>query len=60
MQNDPDQLASSDATDLDLHCLQGQGISGISRTRVKTCQAKAFYFNEDILQLSPSDKFLPA
>ena len=30
---DPDQLAS------DLHCLQGQGISGFSRTRVKyhTC-----------------------
>ena len=30
---DPDQLASS--TDLDLHCLQRQGISGFSRTRVK-------------------------
>ena len=29
---DPDQLAS---TDLDLHCLQKQGISGFSRTRVK-------------------------
>ena len=28
---DPDQLASSD---LDLHCLQRQGISGFSRTRV--------------------------
>ena len=28
---DPDQLAS----DLDLHCLQRQGISGFSRTRVK-------------------------
>ena len=28
---DPDQLAS---TDLDLHCLQKQGISGFSRTRV--------------------------
>ena len=27
-----DQLAS---TDLDLHCLQSQGISGFSRTRVK-------------------------
>ena len=27
---DPDQLA----TDLDLHCLQRQGISGFSRTRV--------------------------
>ena len=29
---DPDQLASSEA---DLHCLQRQGISGFSRTRVK-------------------------
>ena len=28
---DPDQLA----TDLDLHCLQRQGISGFSRTRVE-------------------------
>ena len=32
---DPDQLASSEATDLDLHCLQRQHISGFSRTRVK-------------------------
>ena len=30
---DPDQLASK-PTDLDLHCLQMQGISGLSRTRV--------------------------
>ena len=30
---DPDQLAKP--TDLDLHCLQRQGISGFSRTRVK-------------------------
>ena len=28
---DPDQL---EPTDLDLHCLQRQGISGFSRTRV--------------------------
>ena len=28
---DPDELAS----DLDLYCLQSQGISGLSRTRVK-------------------------
>ena len=34
---DPDQLASSGffRSDLDLHCLQRQGISGFSRTRVK-------------------------
>ena len=32
---DPDQLAP---TDLDLHCLQRQGISGFSRTRVKNCE----------------------
>ena len=31
---DPDQLASKKPTDLDLHCLQRQGISGSSRTRV--------------------------
>ena len=29
------QLASQRPTDLDLHCLQRQGISGFSRTRVK-------------------------
>ena len=32
----PDQLASKKSTDLDLHCLQRQGTSGFSRTRVKT------------------------
>ena len=32
---DPDQLASKKPTDLDLHCLQMQCISGFSRTRVK-------------------------
>ena len=37
---DSDQLASSEAIDLDLHCLQRQGISGFSRTRVKTCLEK--------------------
>ena len=32
---DPDQLASlKKPTDLDLHCLQRQGISELSRTRV--------------------------
>ena len=30
---DPNQLASEEPTDLDLHCLQRQGISGFSRTR---------------------------
>ena len=32
---DQDQLASEKPTDLDLHCLQKQGISGFSRTWVK-------------------------
>ena len=32
---DTDQLASSEVTDLDLHCLQRQGVSRFSRTRVK-------------------------
>ena len=30
------------ATDLDLHCLQRQGISGLSRTRVKKLQILSF------------------
>ena len=32
---DADQLASKKPTDLDLHCLERQGISGFSMTRVK-------------------------
>ena len=32
--SDSDQLASQKSSDLDLHCLQRQGISGFSRTRV--------------------------
>ena len=32
---DADQFASSEGTDLDLHCMQRQGISGMNRTRVK-------------------------
>ena len=32
---DPDQSASKKPTDLDLHCLQKQGISMFSRIRVK-------------------------
>ena len=31
---DPDQLASSEASTLDLHCLKRQDLSGFSRTRV--------------------------
>ena len=40
---DPDQLASSEAkeeADLDLHCLQMQGLSGFSRTRAKPGNAE--------------------
>ena len=33
---DPHQMASSEATDLDLHSLQSQGIYVFSRARVKT------------------------
>ena len=36
---DPDQLASSEPTDLYLRCLQRQGISGFSRTRVNGLKA---------------------
>ena len=32
---DPDQLASKKPTDLDLHCLERQSISGFSRIRIK-------------------------
>ena len=40
---DPDQLASSEAKYLDLHCLQRQGISGFSRIRVNsTLYSKSF------------------
>ena len=35
---DSDQLASQKPTDLDLHCLHRQGISGFSRTRVKASE----------------------
>ena len=42
---DPDQVASQKPTDLDLHCLQMQGISGFSRTRVKS-------LSEERVQLS--------
>ena len=39
---DPDQLASSEKpTDLDLHCLQRQDISGFSRTRVNTVAVRS-------------------
>ena len=31
---DPDQLAMKKPADLDLHCLQKQGLSGFNRTRV--------------------------
>ena len=34
---DPDQLEKP--TDLDLHCLQRQGLSGFSKTRVKFSNA---------------------
>ena len=42
---DPDQLASSD---LDLDCLQMQGISGFSMTRVKTGLIVFFLFSSQI------------
>ena len=39
---DPDQLKKP--TDLDLHCLQRQGISGFSRTRVNLQHMRYPYF----------------
>ena len=46
---DQDQSASYKSVDLDLHCLQRQGISGLSKTRVKVYeQINAYnkYFRE--------------
>ena len=37
---DPDQLAFQKPTDLDLHCLQRQDISGFSRTRADSADNK--------------------
>ena len=48
---DPDLLAS----DLDLQCLQMQGISGLSRTRVKaSCQCASMSIHNVCL-----DKYFP-
>ena len=47
---DPDQLASQKPTDLDLHCLQRQGISGFSRTRVKQDKTERFLALEYLLE----------
>ena len=46
---DPDQLASKKPTDLDLHCLQRQSISGFSRTRVNPLTILVFNFIKSIL-----------
>ena len=40
---DPDQLASSEATDLDLHCLQRQGIFGFSRYHTRDKMISLYY-----------------
>ena len=45
---DPDQLASEKPTDLDLHCLQKQCISGFSRTRVKIKRQAKTVFPSDV------------
>ena len=45
---DPDQLASSKPTDLDLHCLQRQGISGFSRTRYNFLPCLSYNLNNSI------------
>ena len=41
---DPDQLAFQKPTDLDLHCLQRQGISGFSRKMVNSGILLYMYF----------------
>ena len=42
---DPDQVASNE---LDLHCLQRQGIFGFSRTRVKFKCEVVFYYSGNL------------
>ena len=42
-------------TDLDLHCLQRQGISRFSRTMVKICPAFANSTDTDQLAKKPTD-----
>ena len=49
----PDQLAS----DVDLHCLQKQGISGFSRTRVNGNKIHSVDGNSVKLSLSPSERW---
>ena len=41
-------------TDLDLHCLQRQGISGLSRTRVNPCHVEQIQMPHVLLVLSQS------
>ena len=46
---DPDQLASVKPADLDLHCLQRQGTSRFSRTRVKMTFPLQIFSQSDYL-----------
>ena len=52
----PDQLASS--TDLDLHSLQSQDISGFSRTRVNVIERWKWSFSFQ-QETSPAEDNLP-
>ena len=45
---DPDQLASQKPTDLDLHCLQRQGICGLSRLGLTGIKAKSVSLSDGI------------
>ena len=50
---DPDQLASPEQkpSDLDLHCLQRQDISGFSKTRVNLADLSDLIFPESTEQI---------
>ena len=48
---DPDQLALKKPTDLDLHCLQRQGLSGFCRTRVRVGVKKINIVNENRVKI---------
>ena len=47
---DPDHLVQK-PTDLDLHCLQRQGMSRFSRTRVNLYRARLFFSGKKIINL---------
>ena len=57
---DPDQLASKKPTDLDLHCLQKQGISWFNRTSVNILYVLLWHKNNINCKLCYDRALLPS